>query len=282
MIVNKEKYPKLSIITCTYNGERVIEDYFKNLFLQDYPQDKIELIISDGGSTDKTQKIIKKYKKKFPKIIKLLKNKARFKVGIGRGVDNASKKATGEFIVLIDQDNILTQRNWLKKMIEILMKNKDINGVQSRLEAPEKSAFVDRYLNSIGIEDPFVVNYSLNSQITFNPKKFEYNPEGEFYIYEINKNNFYYAGDNGFIIRKKDFFESGGYTQDIDNFYRMALSKKVYRMAIPKKLRLHHKSSTSIKNLISKKSFYIRHYLLENYSNRDFYWFNLKKNSIKQ
>ena len=62
----------------------------------------------------------------------------------------------------------------------------------------------------------------------------------------------------------------------------MALSKKVYRMAIPKKIRLHHKSSTSIKHLINKKAFYIRHYLLKNYSGRDFYWFNLKKNTIRQ
>jgi len=279
---NRIEYPQISIITCTYNGGRVIEEYFKNLFSQNYPKDKIELIISEGGSTDKTNEIIQKYKKKFPKVIKLFKNKARFKVGRGGGVDTASKKANGEFIVLIDQDNLLTQKNWLKKMIEILMKNKDISGVQSRLEAPEKSTLVDKYLNSIGIEDPFVINYSLNSQITFNPRNFEYNTDGEFYIYEINENNFYYAGDNGFIIRKKDFFESGGYTQDIDNFYRMALSKRGYKIAVPKKIKLHHKSSTNIKHLINKKAFYIRHYLLKNYSNRDFYWFNSRKNNIKQ
>jgi len=275
-------FPKISIITCIYKGERIINEYLEYLFKQDYPFKKIELILADGGNSKETLEIIEGYIKKYPKIIKLIKNPMSFKVGKGNGADIASRKASGEIIFLLDQDNILIQKNWLKRMVQILMENKDVSAVQSRMAIPNKGSFFDKYLSAIGIEDPFAIPYSLNSQITFNPNKFDYDKKKKIFKYIINKNNFYYAGDNGFAIRKKEFFENGGYTQDIDNFYRMALSKKKYKIAIPKEIKLYHKTSTLFFHFIKKRNFYIQRYILKNYEERDFYWFNLKKNNFNQ
>jgi len=147
---------------------------------------------------------------------------------------------------------------------------------------PEKGNLTEKYLGAIGIEDPFAVPYCLNSQITLNPKRFRYNKKEEYYEYLINKDNFFYAGDNGFLIRKKDFDENKGYTQDIDNFYRMALSGKKYKVAVPKNLRIFHHTSSSFIDMIKKRGYYVRFYLLKNIQNRDFYWFNLEKNTLKQ
>jgi glycosyltransferase involved in cell wall biosynthesis len=274
-------WPKISIVTCTYNGNRVIDEYLKNIFEQDYPKNKIEIILADGGSTDKTLEIIDGYRKKFPGIIRFMKNPRQFSIGKGNGMDMATRKARGEIVVQMDQDNILVQRDWLKNMIKILVDNPDITGVQSRLFIPEKSSATDKYVNAIGIEDPFAVNYSLNAQIVLNPEKFKYDKEGKFFTYVVNKDNFYYAGDNGFVIRKKDFLDTGGYTQDIDNFYRMALSGRKYKIAVPKDIRLYHKTTTSLNHMIKKRVYYIGHYLLKNYGERDFYWWD-KRNSFKQ
>jgi|SRR3989344_9433681 len=274
--------PKVSIITCTYNGERVIRDYFEGIFNQDYPLDKIEVIIADGGSTDSTLKIIEEFKTKYPKNILFVINEKRYKVGRGKGVDLASKYVKGEIIILIDQDNLLIQKNWISNAVNILMRNKNISAVQSRLKSPSNSKIVDKYLNSTGIEDPFVFNYSLNSQITFYPNKFKFDSNLGVYLYNVNRKRFYYGGDNGFLIWKNIFFETGGYTQDIDNFYRMALSRKKYTIAVPKNMFLYHKSSTTLKDLLSKKTFYVKHYLLENYDERDFFWFDIHKNSFNQ
>ena len=148
---------------------------------------------------------------------------------------------------------------------------------------PEKGSILDKYLGAIGIEDPFAVSYSLNAQIIFHPEKFEYDSEKELFLHTLNKNDFYYAGSNGFAMRRKDFFDAGGYTQDIDNFYRMASSKKrKFKIAIPKNVKLYHKTSTSFKHMLSKRGYYIKRYLLENYQDRDFYWFSLSKNNFKQ
>ena len=55
------KTPLISIITVVYNGEKYLEQTIKSVINQTYKS--IEYIIIDGGSTDKTLDIIKKYEK---------------------------------------------------------------------------------------------------------------------------------------------------------------------------------------------------------------------------
>jgi len=277
-----KKYPKISAVLVTYNGEKTIEDCLKLFFEQTYPKDKLEMIIADGGSTDKTLDIIKNYQKKYPKVIKLIDNPKKYKVGRGGGADIASKKTTGEFILMIDQDNLLVQKFWLKSMAEILIKNKTISCVQSLTLVPKEGSIMDRYLGATGIEDPFAIPYSLKSEVILHPKKFEFNKKEKYFIYIIDKNDFCYGGDNGFLIRKKDFFDNGGYTQDIDNFYRMALNKQKYNVAIPSDLKVFHKTSSEFFEFVKKRGFYVRYYLRENIQQRNFYWISLEKNNFKQ
>ncbi|EBP7514824.1 glycosyltransferase, partial [Salmonella enterica] len=50
---------KVSIITATYNSQDTLKDTLLSVEQQDYPD--IEYIIIDGGSSDQTLQIIKKY-----------------------------------------------------------------------------------------------------------------------------------------------------------------------------------------------------------------------------
>lgn len=272
--------PKVSIVLCTFNGEKTLRKCLDSILSQDYPREKIEILIADGGSEDGTLDIIKEYVEKYPKIVSYRKNLRRYSEGKGKGKDLTSKEAKGEIIAFIDQDNILVQKNWMKEMTNILIKNPDISGVQSRMAIPKHGRIIDKYLSAIGIEDPFAIPYSLNAQIVLTPWRFLYNKEGEFYIYKVNRKRFLYAGNNGFLIKRKEFFENGGYTQDTDNFYRMAL--KNYKIAVPKNLKLHHKASATFSGMIKKRDYYINHYLTKNYETRDWFWFDLKRNDFNQ
>ncbi|MBD3789205.1 MAG: glycosyltransferase [Campylobacterales bacterium] len=54
-----ENKPLISIITVVFNGEKHLEQTIQSVISQDY--DNVEYIIIDGGSTDETLEIIKKY-----------------------------------------------------------------------------------------------------------------------------------------------------------------------------------------------------------------------------
>ena len=51
---------KVSITTTCFNSEKTVEDTLKSVLSQTYPD--IEYVITDGGSTDGTMEIIKRYK----------------------------------------------------------------------------------------------------------------------------------------------------------------------------------------------------------------------------
>lgn len=65
MKVNDDKLPKISIVTVVYNACDLLERTIKSVISQTYSN--IEYVIIDGGSTDPSVEIIKKYEKNIDK-----------------------------------------------------------------------------------------------------------------------------------------------------------------------------------------------------------------------
>jgi len=53
--------PSVTVVVPVRNGEQTIQSLLESLQKLDYDRNKVEMIVVDGNSTDKTQEIVKKY-----------------------------------------------------------------------------------------------------------------------------------------------------------------------------------------------------------------------------
>lgn len=137
----------ISFVIPTLNAQNALEKCLKSIKRQKKHQQKYEIIIIDGGSTDKTIEIAKKYNSI------ILKNPLKTaEAGKAIGVNHAR----GEYVCLIDSDNILPSSNWLKKMILPLQHNSQIVGSEPiKFTYRQKSGIIERYSALIGANDPY-------------------------------------------------------------------------------------------------------------------------------
>ncbi len=99
-------HPKVSFIIPAYNSHETINKTINSILNQNYPKNKIEIIVYASGDD------LNKYK--FPKSVKFLKAKGKIEKAIA--VNLAVKKATSDFIYIVDADTIL-EKDCLEKTI---------------------------------------------------------------------------------------------------------------------------------------------------------------------
>ena len=99
--------PKVSIILPARNEEKFIEKCLNSLLNQDY--DNYEIIAINDSSKDSTGNIIKKYSKKFPKVISVdAKPKPDGWIGKNWACIEGYKKASGDLLLFTDADTAHT------------------------------------------------------------------------------------------------------------------------------------------------------------------------------
>ena len=97
---------RVSVVVCTYNGEKYVTDQLKSILDQTRPPD--EIIISDDGSTDSTLQIAAEFTSSSsgPQSLVWRVETRRTPLGVSGNFTSALKKARGEFIALADQDDV--------------------------------------------------------------------------------------------------------------------------------------------------------------------------------
>ena len=97
---------KVSVVMCTYNGEKYLRDQLQSILDQTRPPD--EIIISDDGSTDSTLKIVEEFASSTggPQPPVWSVETRRTPLGVSGNFASALRKVHGEFIALADQDDV--------------------------------------------------------------------------------------------------------------------------------------------------------------------------------
>lgn len=113
-IPDSSKYPRISIVTPSYNQGKFIEEAIRSVLLQGYPN--LEYIIIDGGSTDNSVEVIKKYESHLAYWISEKDN------GQAHAINKGLKVSTGSILGWINSDDLYA-RNVFEEISEKLRNN---------------------------------------------------------------------------------------------------------------------------------------------------------------
>lgn len=115
---------KLSIITATYNSAATLHDTLDCVQQQDYAD--IEHIIVDGGSTDKTVDIVRK----FAHITKIVSEKDN---GIYDAMNKGIAMATGDIIAILNSDDVYASPDVLSLVAKAFEENSGAQALYANL-----------------------------------------------------------------------------------------------------------------------------------------------------
>ena len=113
--------PTVSIVIPCFNVEHIVNRCIQGILSQDYPQEKLKIIIVDDGSKDNTSTILQQYVNNDKiTVIQHLKNRS-----LAAARNTGIKSSDSEVIGFIDSD-IVVQKEWLQEILSILQDDKII------------------------------------------------------------------------------------------------------------------------------------------------------------
>jgi len=170
-VQNISLWPRISIITPCYNSAKFLEETIRSILLQEYPN--LEYIIIDGGSTDGSIDIIKKYEKWLSFWI------SESDKGMYGGINKGLAHSTGEimawspandiyvsnaFKVVGSVFNSFPQIEWLTSLYKIKWNGNSKEIASYKIKGFNKRAFF-RGRNLLG-RNKYAI-YSIQQQSTF-------------------------------------------------------------------------------------------------------------------
>lgn len=206
--MSKKNLPTISVVTATFNSSQTLSRCLKLVRDQDYPQDKIEIVLGDGGSTDNTLKIAQKYQ---ARVIKIPPKKQNAEYN--RGV--AFNHARHELVLILDHDNFLPSKGWLKEMVKPLLENPKMVASQScYYHYSHHYSLMDRYYALFGTSEPLPFYLGKADRLPQTTKTWvnlgKASDQGDYYLVEFEKNPLKIPtiGTNGCLMRRKVVLEN--------------------------------------------------------------------------
>jgi len=122
-MTEKIHFPKITIITPSFNQGRYLEETIRSVLDQNYPN--LEYIIIDGGSTDKSVEIIKKYEKRLAYCI------SEKDSGQSEAINKGLARATGEIVTWLNSDDYY-EPGTFKLIAETFRNNENVSIVHGK------------------------------------------------------------------------------------------------------------------------------------------------------
>ncbi len=153
---NNKTEPLVSVIMPVYNAGVFLRESIESILKQTYKH--FELIIVDDASTDGSWKIIQRFKKRYPSIIRAYQLKNQLNKGGDACANIAYKKARGKFIARMDADDIAVPER-LEKQVAFLLDKPDVIMVGSQAHVINRKSKVIGEKNVPLTHDKIYENY---------------------------------------------------------------------------------------------------------------------------
>lgn len=150
-----------TILIPTYNSEGRIRRCLESVRRQDYPLSRVQILIADGGSTDRTREIAETYG------ATVIDNPLRL---AEEGLRAAMPHVRREHVVIFADDNEFAQDSWLSSVDEIFHADQDVSAFFCRLGASDDDPAVNKYYALVESEPlSFYLNRNLRRYLASAP-----------------------------------------------------------------------------------------------------------------
>jgi len=254
--------PTISIIIPTFNEESNIKRCLDSIFRQNYPTDKLEVLVVDDNSTDDTVKIAKRYKTKI-----IRHNNRHGEIGKMIGF----KRARGEYAIYLDADIELRGKKWFHKMLKPLLENKDIIGSFTKKYNKKDFPSLERYLNFDPLQrDSIYQFFSPSIEGVIKNKKRDY------FILQYKEGKIPPAG-RCMYRRSKIVSLFSDYKMFLELDFLVLLTRKGFnKFAYVPNAGLYHHHVSNLRELLRKRKYNLEKVYLAR-DKRHYKWFDLKK-----
>jgi len=189
-------FPKISISIVNLNGKKYLKECLGSIKELNYPPDRLEIIIVDNGSTDKSLDLLKAG---YPgvKLIKNSKNK-----GFAYANNQAAEAAEGEYIAFLNNDTKV-DKNWLIELLRPIYMNKEIVASGSKVLSIDgkKLDFVGGMINFEG--KGFQIDYGVSRD------------KDKYHIVSYLP----FANGGAMMVNRDVFLKTGGFDEDFFAYY---------------------------------------------------------------
>lgn len=258
-----KNYYSVAIVMLSYNDELIIEDCLKSIRKQNYPSDMVEILLVDGGSTDKTIEIAKQYSAKTI-IRKDLKDEPSIRGEIGAAFPKT------DLVMTFSADNRFKEKDCLEKMIAPFS-NSNIVAVETlKYGYNANDPILSKYFALIGGCDPIAIGLGKADRMPHDTNKWRSFGDSietdEYFLVKFNDDvsKLPTLGANGCIIRK-GMLDKVGFKNSLHTETCIKLIRKGYnKFAFVKNRHIVHYINIPIKKFILRRLKWARDYSSDN------------------